>query len=142
MAWLFVFASLVAGAFLEDWVRLATQNHPVRVGVVGGVALLVALMVLFVASSRALTLAVAFLFGAWGIGLVAGLDDRDHMLGYYCRYGADSRAQLEGCMKHVNTDDIDALDTPAARFARGETSTCGAGSGPYCAEAASRNASG
>jgi hypothetical protein len=142
MRWVVVFVTIVVAALLEDWIRLEAQNHPVRVGVVGGVALLIAGLALFVASSRFATVAAAFVFGAWAIGLIAGLDDRDHKLGYYCRYGADSQAQLDDCMARVNTDAIDKLDTPAARFARGETSVCGPGSGRYCAEAARDNTSG
>ena len=142
IGWLAVGASLLAAALLEEWIRLATQNHPVRVGVVGGVALLLALMVLFVASSRTLNLATAFVFGAWAIGLIQGLDDRDHTLGYYCRYGAATQTELDGCMKRANTDEIDQLDTPAARFARGETSECGRESGPFCAAAAHENMDG
>lgn len=129
-------ATLVAAGLLEDWIRLEAQNHPVRVGVVGGVALLVTLVVLLLASSRTLVVAAALVFGAWGLGLVSGLDDRDHELGDYCRYGAASRAELDRCMRRIDTDEIGELDTPAARFSRGETNDCGPASGPYCAAAA------
>jgi hypothetical protein len=133
-------AALVAGALIEEWVRLAAQNHPWRVGIVGGTALVAIGVVLLVVPGRAFTAAAALLLGAFGFGLVAGLDDRDHELGYYCRYGARSDAELDDCMKRVNTDEIAKLDTPAARFARGETSVCGRGSGPYCPAAARENA--
>jgi hypothetical protein len=42
-------------------------------------------------------------------------------------------------MSHVTTDDINKLDTQAARFARGETSDCLENSGPYCEDAAHWN---
>lgn len=142
MGWLVLGAALVGAALLEEWIRLQAQNHPVRVGVVGGIALAVAGIVLFLASSRPLVVVAALVFGAWALGLVSGLDDRDHQLGYYCRYGAASQAELDRCMKRVDTDEIDALDTPAARFARGETSVCGPTAGPYCAAAARDNAEG
>jgi hypothetical protein len=137
--WLVIGAAVLAGVLIEETVSLEAQNHPWRVGAVGGVALLAAALVLFVFPSRVLIGAAALVFGAWAIGLVAGLDARDHELGYYCRYGAASRAELDACMKRVDTEEIAELDTPAARFARGETSDCGPGSGPYCAEAAREN---
>ena len=134
--WLAIGAAAIAAGLLEEAIRLAAQNHPWRVGIVGGVALLVAGLVLLLFPSRTLIVAAAFLFGAWGVGLVVALDDRDHELGYYCRYGAQSRAELDACMRSVDTDEIDRLDTPAARFARGETTVCGPGSGPFCRGAA------
>jgi hypothetical protein len=50
----------------------------------------------------------------------------------YCAYGAVSQAQLDGCVDHVGTDDIDRLDTNAARYARGELDKCLADAGPFC----------
>lgn len=38
----------------------------------------------------------------------------------YCAYGSVSQAQEDGCVEHVTADEIDALDTPAARYARGQ----------------------
>lgn len=138
--WLVIGATLIAAALLEERIRLVSQNHPWWVAIVGGIALLVGAAVVFLFPNRALILAGGLLFGAWAIGLIAGLDDRDHELGYYCRYGAGSDAELDACMGRVNTDEIAELDTPAARFARGETIECGPGSGPYCAAAARDNA--
>ena len=135
-AWLVLGASLVAAALLEEWIRLQAQNHPWRVAIVGGIGLVLTLLVLLVFRSVLLVGAAVFVFGAWGIGLIAGLDDRDHELGDYCRYGARSQAEIDACMERVDTDEIAKLDTPAARFAREETNTCGRASGPYCAEAA------
>jgi hypothetical protein len=129
-------AVLIGAGLLEGVFELHAQNHPWRVGILGGVALLLTGLVLLVFPSRTLKITAVLLFGSWGIGYIAGLDARDHELGYYCRYGAASQAELDACMKRINTDEIDELDTPAARFARGETHECGRGSGPFCAEAA------
>lgn len=52
----------------------------------------------------------------------------------YCAYGAVSRAQLQGCEDHVTTEDIDALDTNAARYSRGEIDACRWDAGPFCEE--------
>lgn len=135
-------AFILVAVFIEDHVRLEAQNHPWRVGIVGGVAGLAAALVLLVFPSRVLIAAASLLFGSWAFGLISGLDDRDHTLGHYCRYGAASQAELDACMKRIDTEEIDKLDTPAARFARGETSVCGPGSGPYCPAAARDNAQG
>lgn len=140
IGWIFLGASLLAAALLEQWIELVAQNHPWRVGLVGGIALLLTGLVLFLYPSRGLIGVAVFLFGAWAIGLVAGLDARDHELGYYCRYDASTQAELDACMKRINTDEIAELNTPAAQFARGETLDCGRGSGPYCAAAARDNA--
>jgi len=69
-----------------------------------------------------------------GYGWIMGHEQRQpgRMLYDYCAYGSVSHAQLDGCMEHVKLSHIDQLDTPAARFARGATDVCGAGSGPYC----------
>lgn len=61
-------------------------------------------------------------------------DDPDQVTAY-CSYGAVSQAQLDGCVEHVSSDDIDALDTEAARYARGERDGCGPQSGPFCQDA-------
>jgi hypothetical protein len=58
----------------------------------------------------------------------------------YCLYGSRSQAQLDGCMSHVTTDDINRRDTQAARFARGDTSDCLEDAGPFCERAAQWNA--
>jgi hypothetical protein len=50
----------------------------------------------------------------------------------YCSYGAVSEAQLEGCIEHITTREVDGLDTNAARYARGELTECLADSGPFC----------
>jgi hypothetical protein len=36
------------------------------------------------------------------------------------------------CLGAVDSEETDELDTPAARFARGEAADCGRGSGPFC----------
>jgi hypothetical protein len=126
---------LLAGIF-EMWIELVAQNHPWGVGIVGGVLLAVLALVVFLYPSGWLKLGLAILAGGWAFALVAGLDSREKELSYYCRYGAQSQAQLDGCMASVNTHDIQELDTPAARFAYGETTDCGRGSGPFCPAAA------
>jgi hypothetical protein len=51
----------------------------------------------------------------------------------YCAYGSVSNAQLHGCETHVIANEVRNRDTPAARFAAGDsTAVCGPGSGPYC----------
>ena len=127
---------LLGGALFEQWVDLAAQNHPWRVAIVGTIVLVLGGAVLFLFPSGPLIAIGAVLAGAWAIGIVAALDARDHELGYYCKYDAKSQAELDECMSSVTTDDIEKLDTPAARFARGETLECRRGSGPYCADAA------
>ena len=134
--WIVIGAVLLAAALLEEWFRLVAQNHPWRVGIVGAIVFAVLGLAVLVFSGRAGTIAVGLLFGSWAIGLIAGLDDRDHQLGDYCRYGAASQEQIEFCMARANTNEIDERDTPAARFSRGETDECGPGSGPYCAAVA------
>ncbi len=42
-------------------------------------------------------------------------------------------------MSHVTNDDINNLDTQAARFGRGDTSNCLADAGPFCADASKWN---
>jgi hypothetical protein len=127
---------VILGGLLEMWLDLAAQNHPLRVGIVGGVVLLVAAAVVFLFPSGWPTVALVVIGISWLIGLFSGLDARDHELGYYCKYGATSQAQLDDCMASVTTDDIEKLETPAARFAYGETTECGRGSGPFCPKAA------
>lgn len=118
------------------WLNFTAQNHPWAVAIVGGVVLLAAALVRFLYPSGALTLLVAFVGAAWLFGLLSGLDAREKELAWYCKYGAKSQAQVDECMRSVDTGDIDDLDTPAARFARGERIVCGPGSGPFCAAAA------
>lgn len=50
----------------------------------------------------------------------------------YCEYGAVSEAQLDGCKDHVEGDQVDRLDTNAARYARGDLDRCLADAGPFC----------
>ena len=134
-------ALIIVGALFEEWLALVVQNHPWRVAIVGGVVLLVGGLVVFLYPSGALIFLVGAFGLSWFIGLVQGLDSREKELSWYCKYGAQSQAQLDDCMASVNTDDIEKLDTPAARFAYGETAECGPGSGPFCPEAAKEVAS-
>lgn len=50
----------------------------------------------------------------------------------YCAYGAVSDAQLAGCESHVEESDIDALDTNAAEYSRGNLNECLDDAGPFC----------
>ena len=136
-----VVIAIILGALFEEWLALVTQNHPWGVAIVGGVLLLVAAAVLFLFPSAWLIGFTAAIGISWVIGLFSGLDARDHELGYYCKYGAQTQAQLDDCMGSVNTDDIDKLHTPAAEFAHGVRTDCGPGSGPFCPEAAKEVAS-
>jgi hypothetical protein len=74
--------------------------------------------------------------GAIAYGLYVGHQSRLHgTVADYCAYGAVSRAQFEGCKDHVSTDDVERLNTDAARFARRELEGCLADSGPFCERA-------
>ncbi len=53
----------------------------------------------------------------------------------YCRDGAVSSTQLEGCLNHVRVRDILERHTNAARFAEGRLHACLADAGPSCAHA-------
>lgn len=65
--------------------------------------------------------------------------NNDQLVGNYCSYGSRSIAQYVECVRHVTPGEVVYSNTPAADFANGKTSECGAGSGPYCGEAASRH---
>lgn len=79
------------------------------------------------------------------VGILAanrGENDRSSSTGelnLYCRYGAVSQAQLEGCLDHVTTKRVDHLKTNAARFAQGQLQACLSDSGPFCADALTLN---
>jgi hypothetical protein len=125
-------AIIVGGAIGQVSLAPRAENHPIRVGIfIGVLLLLVGLIWLFSEGGQALVAGV-FVF-ALGFGWIEGWDNRDNYIDPYCRYGAKSQAQLDGCLSHVNSDDIDKLHTNAARFARGSTDRCGADAGPYCA---------
>jgi hypothetical protein len=80
---------------------------------------------------------------AWSVAAVlfawfftsAGMDDRDSsFVADYCRYGATSEVQLDGCLRNVDEEEVKSGDTSAARFARGRQE-CLSDSGPFCEEA-------
>ena len=50
----------------------------------------------------------------------------------YCSYGATSVPQYRGCVDHVSREDVEAIDSNAARYARGEIDECLADAGPQC----------
>jgi hypothetical protein len=136
MRLLALIALIIGVGLFEAWVELAAQNHPARVFIAGAVVFGLVGAVLFLFPSGALIVVSVALAGGWAFALVAALDAREKELGWYCKYGAQSQAEIDDCLSSVNTDDIAELDTPAARFARGETFECGHGSGRYCRDAA------
>lgn len=81
--------------------------------------------------------AIVATLAAWGF--FGGNNARNHYVRPYCLYGAKSQAQLDGCMSHVTSEEINDLDTQAARFGRGDTSDCLDDSGPFCADASKWN---
>ena len=158
-----VVGALVGGWFLWDYVQLKAQNNPSEVGARVALAVVVVAGTWYWQESRrdalryvphdppiraadtrlhpnrAWVAPVAILVIAAAMGWLTAHDARDNYLRYYCEYGAKSSAQLDGCMEHVTTEDVNKLDTQAARFARGETSECGPDSGPYCENASKYN---
>ena len=65
--------------------------------------------------------------------LYFGYQSRTNYIHHYCAYGAVSEAQLNGCLNHVTTSEVDDRKTPAAIFARsGGDAECGPGAGPLC----------
>jgi hypothetical protein len=67
-----------------------------------------------------------------GVGLGAlGCGESD-LVGDYCRYGAVSRAQLDGCVSHVSEDDVRSRQTHASQYAFGDLNQCLLDAGPFC----------
>ena len=153
--WLVIGGALAAGWFLYGYVEQRAENHPWGVGFLVALCIATAFAHYWWQDLRArprfpyrtrpedprrawvAPVAIVLVACVWGVGL--GARARDNYLRPYCMYGARSAAQLDGCMAHVHTDDIDPLDTQAARFARGETNECLADAGPYCASASRWN---
>ena len=132
---LFIIPMAFSYAFGDVYVAPWAENHPILVGILYGVlALVIGLVWLVFKGGLIAALAIMFLIGV-GFGWIKGWDSRDNYLQPYCRYGAKSQAQIDTCLSNVNSDDIDKLDTNAARFARGDVD-CRADAGPYCAAAA------
>jgi hypothetical protein len=59
-------------------------------------------------------------------------DASDDMVTAYCRYGAVSQAQLDGCIDHVTEADVRSRQTHASQYAFGDLDRCLADSGPFC----------
>lgn len=55
----------------------------------------------------------------------------DALVEDYCTYGAQSQAQLDGCIEHVTPEQVRQATTPAARWAR-DGGDCLQGSGRFC----------
>ncbi len=72
---------------------------------------------------------------AWLVWVSAIPGARDlgrNYVGGYCAWGAVSERQFRECLNHVTIDEVDRLDTVAAKFARREHHPCGPGI--YCYE--------
>jgi hypothetical protein len=132
MSYLVYGATLIVGILLEEAVRPTAENHPVVVGLVLGAVALVTLVPVLFLFGAATAGPLVLVIGGCAWGWIAGWDNRDNYLTPFCEYGATSRGQIERCLDDVNSEDIDRLDTPAARFARGEITKCGADAGPFC----------
>lgn len=62
-------------------------------------------------------------------------DARDwgkNLVGNYCAWGAANNRQFEGCVNHVTLEQVERLNTPAAKFAKDSESRCGEARGVYC----------
>ena len=136
MKWVFLVAGILLTVLFEIWVELGAQNHPWRVAIVGASVFGLVGAVLFLFPSGPLVAMTVALASGWAWGLLAGIDAREKQLSWYCKYGAQTQAELDDCMSSIDTSEIEELDTPAARFAYGDTTRCGPGSGPFCPEAA------
>src|SRR5215208_4729030 len=106
-------AVVFGGATGEVLVAPRAENHPIRVGIVLGVLLLMVGLVWLVSEGRHAVVALVVL-GGLGFGWFEGWDNRDNYIDPYCRYGAKSQAELDSCLAHVSSDDIDELQTNAA----------------------------
>lgn len=60
--------------------------------------------------------------------------EQDRLVFDYCLYGAQSHAQLRGCVEHVTAEEVEQRDSNAARWAR-EGGDCRADAGPFCQRA-------
>ena len=78
-------------------------------------------------------LAAAIVCGFFSYSVIVELGYADRLVEEYCSYGAVSQRQLDTCQTHVSANHVREIDTPASRFAQGDsTAECGAGSGPFC----------
>jgi hypothetical protein len=154
--WLVLGVGVAAVAYGVSQVALrAGANHPGGAYCAALISAVVALAVAVVAtgSRRAqrprlerliprmapvLAIPAAIVLAAALVGAYGGEQNRsgpDGQLNLYCRYGAVSSAQLDGCLDHVRVSDIPGLHTDAARFAEGRLRACLADAGPFCAHA-------
>jgi hypothetical protein len=79
------------------------------------------------------TLAVAIVGGVLSWMVIGDISSANQLVEDYCSYGAVSERQLETCQTHVSANHIRSIDTPASRFAQGDsTAECSTGSGPFC----------
>jgi hypothetical protein len=75
--------------------------------------------------------ALAFVLLASGGVIEVARSEGARLVDDYCAYDAGTQAELDGCRADVSADDVRALDTPAAVFAR-EKGPCGGDAGPFC----------
>jgi hypothetical protein len=66
-------------------------------------------------------------------GSSSSVSDQDLVV-RYCEYGSVSQEQLNGCIEHVSSGDVEGRDTNAARYARGEIDSCRSDAGPFCGQ--------
>jgi hypothetical protein len=80
-----------------------------------------------------LTLTIAIVGGVLSWMVISDISSANQLAEDYCSYGAVTERQLATCQTHVSANHIRSIDTPASRFAQGDsTAECGAGSGPFC----------
>jgi hypothetical protein len=143
------FAVIAVGYELAQLLYLAAQNDPVGVfAVLVGAGVVSFGVVKRVAPGgsttwwepdlrRIMPWPILAVFVAALVGAGFGWEQRyNGELHEYCSYGAVSAAQLKGCLDHVTTDRVDALQTDAARFARGDINACLSDAGPFCSGSA------
>lgn len=147
LAWTVLVAAVIGfGDLVFREFQRTAQNHPWGSAVLIALAAFLALAIVAIVEWRAgaslMTPAAVSIVPGIAIfalalaGSIAGQTVRDSgVLHSYCYYGAVSNAQITGCLDHVTSDQIDKLDTDAARFAKGELTSCLSDSGPFCAQA-------
>jgi hypothetical protein len=128
-----LFIGALIGVWIESVVSPIAENHPWTVTIVIAVLAVVVGGTVWLLTDLSGLAVVGILLGAAFWGLLTGWDARDNYLTPYCAYSAESQAQIDECLSKINSGDVDKLDTPAARFARGEID-CGPGSGSLCAD--------
>lgn len=81
-----------------------------------------------------LVVAALALAGSVAYGWLGWYSPRVEAVERYCRYGAVSQAQYEGCVDNVSYSDVQRRKTAAGRYGRGNLRGCHEDSGPLCTE--------